>query len=1550
MDSIVSSALEEICRRGKSGVALASLWNDLVPALASAGLELEPGLKSALWLNLLDVPELQFRYCRGEKDAFCSSTDRSIQHVEDAEELGLKIVGSDGLRGCFLGLYDDHLADSEVSKSQRKALELLALARTAGIAQSELSKVLGIEANNFAYELKSLESRKLITRQPAILRTGKARCPGDSCKVVSTNLVFMSRYSKHLGSRGKFEVSRQEKRLDIPTSVDGNSTGEDGFASEGVEEEVLVKDYLPAMRLVCERLEKADGTVLAVKDIKKELGFVGSSSAHKAWTTIRRMLEDAGFVKEQARVGDKDENCLQLVKNFYPNAFVSGAEDIDNEHQVTYGRKNHHNEIVMELPVQQQIYHMVADSGSKGVTSMEVQKRLGTRLSRWFSKNYTRLGMDREKVGVVRDEGSNSKAVAYRYRILGNLNLTQSVGLPSESRCLPVQADNQASNVDLSDIGGVTLSDSSTAQCNGAAEESVLFNPEELHLEQMKCFPDEDGYPGQTQTEANIIQAALSSPVTSLTTNEIRRRQKILDRLQDEKFILKRELYGWLVNLEKERGMTMCRKTMDKILKKLEQQGLCKRVHTNDNPSCSRSAEVVLHPSVSIESISAELQEKIRSLKPPKRGPVKTLDTMCPDPQPPRPEATQADGSTLGKMVGAKSTLQQAIQVYYQEHEQEHHKYQGDILTDQETRVEETHATATHIRKRFQEAILRECTELDIGGCMRRRSPARQLDRAEQFREGEAVSIASSRLHDSNLQVYDKAGDHPADIEESEPKKSKVCTMSINRNASSAMNPIFRRRFTWTDEADRKLVIQYTRIRAVKGGKFQRVDWNQLPDLPAPQKCCRRRISLLKKNFTFRKNLMGLCNILSKRFLKHLGEKREGLHNNNSKVVMKDLSKEGLNIGSSNNSESTSEVSSHNGEWDNFDDKTIKAALEKVLQYKRRATLEEHHDDCIYNEENDSLPSDMVLSDKCIEDINHHTLGRYKDSVDQSNSCHLHKKHTKLSNNRRKVSRKVHRSVAVSNAVELLKLVLLSPLREDGVLNQSAELLRQFSNDELFAAFSYLSEKKFMILRNGDQPLLSHTFLENISKSQFHPGTGQQAAEFSRRLRERLKDLIQGQVFLDRVGEAEDFRSLKRKSAGDEFPDCGKAKRPKSIATDVLENRREKGFPGIRVLVEPASISGANVLTLLEDGDLLAAETRLPQETNNKAVADQFNNTWFPPGCDYKVVQELDDVVPMTRKSDESSWDAMTWYAGYLMLTPSDGKQATYLTPDIFRAVYSSLKRSGEQGLTAKEVSHIIEMPDEAMPEIVMDVLQAFGLAIKVNGYDSTRLTDALYCSKYSLPSRAVSGGDCRELSWMKSQERSDDCTVPHPKDNNHDVGCLNSERVAHRDTDGTPITTITDCHKDVGASTNTVPSSSARSLLDTFVVPVEDSKEATSISFSYDDTYKPILPWLNIDGTVNEIVFNGLICNILGFVMQNPGTTEDNIIRHVDILNPQSCRKLLDLMILDKNLIVRKMHQATSRGGAPPILRSILGNRFRDSKSIVRDHFFANPTSTAVL
>lgn len=67
------------------------------------------------------------------------------------------------------------------------------------------------------------------------------------------------------------------------------------------------------------------------------------------------------------------------------------------------------------------------------------------------------------------------------------------------------------------------------------------------------------------------------------------------------------------------------------------------------------------------------------------------------------------------------------------------------------------------------------------------------------------------------------------------------------------------------------------------------------------------------------------------------------------------------------------------------------------------------------------------------------------------------------------------------------------------------------------------------------------------------------------------------------------------------------------------------------------------------------------------------------------------------------------------------------------------------------------------------------------------------------------------------------------------------------------------------------------------------------------------------------------------------------------DINILQSCRKLLELMILDNIIIVRKMSQATSCE-PPTILSSLSRSSFEKTKFIYREHYFANPWSAATL
>lgn len=62
---------------------------------------------------------------------------------------------------------------------------------------------------------------------------------------------------------------------------------------------------------------------------------------------------------------------------------------------------------------------------------------------------------------------------------------------------------------------------------------------------------------------------------------------------------------------------------------------------------------------------------------------------------------------------------------------------------------------------------------------------------------------------------------------------------------------------------------------------------------------------------------------------------------------------------------------------------------------------------------------------------------------------------------------------------------------------------------------------------------------------------------------------------------------------------------------------------------------------------------------------------------------------------------------------------------------------------------------------------------------------------------------------------------------------------------------------------------------IETLMSPRKGTHEE-KCEFRMDDgSYKPILPWVNGDGTINKIVYKGLIRRVLGIVMQNPGILE---------------------------------------------------------------------------
>ncbi|KAI5336749.1 hypothetical protein L3X38_016017 [Prunus dulcis] len=1903
MDSILNSALAEICSELQNGLSLQALWPRLDPSLSSSNLDLSPHLKQALWDALRSIPTLKF----DAKNAPYGPADPSILSFEDAEKLNLKLVADEGLRDNFMGLYNVRSANASLSKIQRMALERLVTARTNGITQSQLAKELGIEGRNFHYAVKSLECQGLIVKQSALLKTKEA---GDS-PFVTTNMLYLYRHGKHLGSQQKIEITKEEQTRESFGNGNESPASGDNFAGKYVKEDVLVKDYLPEMKAVCDKLEEANGKVLVVSDIKKDLGYSGTPGGHKAWRKVCRRLKAAGLVELfDAKVNEKVECCLRFPENstqmsLEPKSLLHVDDHCNEEQQVKYGqrKKCQITDQLVELPIEQQIYELIDSTGSEGLTRNEVLERLGIN----NKKNCNRLAGMWSRFGMNIQPEMHQKAKTYRFWTPvehnsesanpflnksenGNENKITDLYIGS-SVALDRSGQSQTrSAYDCSTLKGYTAGSRNmknryinTEPSGGSPQYSesnhMLLcpgNPQPLFLEPKDTTCDSklsllstveiNGASPETPPAALKPLGSGSDPrypCLSLTEDSTRREKRILERLQDEKFILRAELYRWLVSLEKDKCTTTDRKTIDRILKKLQELGHCKCIHINvpvvTNCGRSRTTLVVLHPSV--QSLTPELVSEIhdtwRSFEIQSRGqcssrwkksgsvPVlkdvqRTQNHVGTDIRAMRSEAMRSNGFILAKMIRAKLlhsflwdflssstgsddalasgkdvielknphsrsklfsleaairaipvelflqvvgctkkiddmlekckrglclsdlsadeykslmdthatgrlslvieilrrlklirmvsdehlkdaikvphaisthalefkpyieeplskdaislsfrsvdlrprirhdfvlsnreavdeywqtleycyaaadpraalhafpgsavhevslyrswtkirvmtaaqrdellkrvekddpseklsfkecgkiakdlnlTLEQVLRVYYDKRHQRLHGLQNkrdEVQPKKGRRV-------SRKRKRSSEQESVNFTETDeVTAQLEELGNATLSDTVKQFIEEKSLLVTSSDKHDTHLEPlvdHLETGQEPEPNEDDDGCHSIISKCSFSNLKSTRtykkekLQSTRQRRFSWTEAADRQLIIQYVRHRATLGPKYHRIDWTSLPDLPAPPSTCQKRMALLKSNKRFRIAVMRLCNVIGERYAKFLEKtQNRSLTKDDCRLLLRGSTGE-------DNDRNLPNISNHNQgtgvqeePWDDFDDNNIKRALEEVLHYKRMAKLDaskrvgstcQDWSDLNTNaEEYDPQESELIASTTPYEDVQNHSGRGLKISARRSCCQHLNEKFFKLLHGVN-VSTQVYKSLAVSNAVELFKLVFLSISTAPEVPNLLAEILRRYSECDLFAAFNYLRDRKIMVGGNDSQHFsLSQQFLHNISMSPFPTNSGKRATKFAHWLREREKDLMEGGIDLsadlqcgdifhlfalvssgelsispclpdEGMGEAEDLRSSKRKIDSNEFLDGDKTKKLKSFvaAEGEIISRREKGFPGIKVSVYRASFSTADAVDLFTNDTpcvkKIGGSYQL-DSTCGQNILSHFHHM--------KEILDSSSTVHVLENCSKSPWEGMVRYAEHLLPSCSSQNQSSPIHPEVFRSIYSAIQTAGDQGLSIEDVSQITNIPGEKMTEFIIDVLQTFERVLKVNAYDSIRVVDSLYRGKYFMTSVP---GICQKLeppSGRKPQRGNDGDLFLHPK--NCDSGCAHLQGDINMHVDDVHKVTFLNFPEEVcELSYKKQTSSELEGCMEGIEVsPRGDGEGESSKSFS-GKLCVPILPWINGDGTINKIIYKGLRRRVLGIVMQNPGILEDEIIRRMDVLNPQSCRKLLELLILDKHISVRKMHQTTSNG-LPPILRTLFGSSFTEPKLVFREHFFANPTSTSLL
>ncbi|KAI4355444.1 hypothetical protein L6164_004219 [Bauhinia variegata] len=805
--------------------------------------------------------------------------------------------------------------------------------------------------------------------------------------------------------------------------------------------------------------------------------------------------------------------------------------------------------------------------------------------------------------------------------------------------------------------------------------------------------------------------------------------------------------------------------------------------------------------------------------------------------------------------------------------------------------------------------------------------------------------------------------DDQCEIEDSEANENENgdCYPLIRQCVLSKNKPTRQRRFVWSDETDRKLLIQYVKRRVALGAKYHRIDWASLADLPAPPGTCKKRMAFLNSNSRFRKSLMRLCNMVAECYAKHLEKAQNmSLNNGDCRQFVRSTSRKGVDVNVKHNAE-TQGTTTDEEAWDDFENESLKIALDEVLRCKKIAKMEASKKDFNENEViSPSIPCKIVQS---------HRRKHQEFSAHRSRRHRLDKKFTRFLNNAASVHRQVYESLAVSNAVELFKLVFLSTSTGPQAPNLLADILRRYSEHDLFAAFNYLREKKVMIGGNGNQPFeLSQPFLNSVSKSLFPADTGKGAVKFSTWLHGKDKDLSEGgknlpedlqcgQIFHlfalvssgelsispclpdNGVGEAEDLRNTKRKSNISESASGDKAKKLKFLEGEII-SRREKGFPGIIISVHRSIIPTADTVDLFKENYCHNNDQHFVG--NSELDRDQKYDDSDP---DHMLeIFNSSDTVPIDKDYTESPWETMVGYARHLMSVPYDQEQYGAICAELFRVVYTAIQKAGDQGLSMEEVSQVINMQGIEVDGLIVDVLQAFGRALKVNAYDSVRVVDALYRHKYFLTSVSGFHQGVQLTSSTKTMVKSDDtCKLYQQEENNSSHANLPRERSG---VDSVHKVTILNLPQENMDPEKQSIDKNNGGMQDKVVLSILERETLESCN---SEMCVPILPWINGDGTINSIVYKGLRRRVLGIVMQNPGILEEDIILQMDALNPQSCKTLLELMVLDKHLLKRKMHQSTS-DGAPSMLQNLIGRKLRQSKLTCREHFFANPTSTSLL